>query len=385
MEHQARTIYLDNSHLHLLSELRRTNSSRFAVFLNVWTSQQCVLALSQTHLSEINRYEDQLKREARYELLEALMPIHSDVMIDEWTPHLFLSLTNREILASLLNRGVISLKDPAFAHLANAFPTKLTSRNDIDLLRRLSTVPFYHDLLNAFYQANEVAASANSRPPNTKYERHRLSQIPNAGLDADIVSDVMRGLDEAENNPGTFELSNLVGKEDLKQIFSELKDKIESFTQRTAETGASNALAEYLGTDPTDTSSLDELIAQHTFDFCVRQFVTELCGDDENDNTISNLSGQVKLEDCPGTWLKHAVRLEMRKAMPTDHASNYYDLEHLSYLPYVDRLFADKRVARCAGQVLSSPQIPTSVKGVRAPISIPNSVEALETAICSPS
>jgi hypothetical protein len=385
MERQVRRIYLDNSHLHLLSELRRTNSSRFASFLKVWAAQHCALALSQTHLSEINRYEDQLKREARYELLEALMPIHSDIPIDEWTPYLFLSLTNREIFAALLNRGVISLKDPTFAHLANAFPNALTSKNHVDLLKGLSTMPIYHDLLNAFYQASEVAASANSRPPNTKYEIHRLSQIPNAGLDADIVSDVMRGLDEAENNTGTFDgLSNLVGKEDLKRVFSELKDKIESFSQQTAETGALNALAEYLGTDPTDTSSLDELIVQHTFDFCVRQFVTELCGD-EDDNTISNLSGQVKLEDCPGTWLKHAVRLQLRKAMPIDHASNYYDLEHLSYLPYVDRLFADKRVAHCAAHVLSSGQIPTSVKGVRAPISLPNSVEALEAAFCSPS
>ena len=71
----------------------------------------------------------------------------------------------------------------------------------------------------------------------------------------------------------------------------------------------------------------------------------------------------------------------MRRAMPTDHASNYYDLEHLSYLPYVDKLFADKRVANCTAQVLDSRQVPSSVKSVAAPISIPNSVDALEAEI----
>lgn len=65
--------------------------------------------------------------------------------------------------------------------------------------------------------------------------------------------------------------------------------------------------------------------------------------------------------------------------MPTDHASNYYDLAHLSYLPYVDKLFADKRVANYTAQVLNSRQAPSSIKSLRAAISIPNSVDELET------
>src|SRR5215216_5785252 len=83
MTAQIRTIYLDNSHLHLLSELRRTKPTRFESFLRVWTAHDCVLALSQAHLSEINRYEDQTRREARYEFLATLLPIYSDLPIGD--------------------------------------------------------------------------------------------------------------------------------------------------------------------------------------------------------------------------------------------------------------------------------------------------------------
>lgn len=383
MTAQVRTIYLDNSHLHLLSELRRTNPTRFESFLKVWTAHDCVLALSQAHLSEINRYEDQPRREARYEFLATLLPIYSDLPIGDDAPHIFLSLTNREIFNALIKRGVISLKEPVQARFGRAFPNTLTSKTHIDLLRGLSTIPVYQDVLNAFYQATEVAASANSRPPNTKYEMRRLSEIPNTGLAADMLSEAMRGLDEMEiDGDGLDAFTNLISKEQLEQVLGDLKAAMENFGQRTGEIGAANALAEYLGTNSTDRRSLDELIAQHTFEFIVRQFVVELCPD-QNDDTITNLSAQVKLEDCPGTWLKNAVRLEMRKAMPVDRASNHYDLEHLSYLPYVDRFFADKRIAHCAAQVLNSIQVPNSVTGLHAPIAIPNYVDALESEICS--
>lgn len=381
MKHEVRTIYLDNSHLHLLSELRRTNAARFASFLKIWTTHRCVLVLSQAHLSEISRYEDEIRREARFDFLETLMPIRSDLPIGDGTPQLFLSLTNREIFNALVNRGVISLKDPTLAHLAYAFPNTLSSRNDIDLLKGLSTIPVYRDLLNAFYQASETAALANTRPLNTKYEMHRLSEIPTIGLDPDVLSEIMRRLDEAQISASSLDgLANLVSEGELEGIFNAVKDMIKTFGQRTVEIGGSNALAEYLGADPTDRSNLDDLIVQHTFDFSVRQFLVELCGDQDGE-TISNLSRKVKLADCPGTWLKHAVRVQMRKAMPTDHASNYYDLEHLSYLPYVDKLFADKRVANCAAQVLNSKQVPSSIKSIRAPIAIANSVDALEAEI----
>src|SRR5882724_6621401 len=135
MPAKVRTIYLDNSHLHLLSELKRIHASRFTSFLQTWTKEHCVLALSQTHLMEINRYQDQRKREARYELLETLMPIHSDVPIGESGSSLLRSLTNREILAAFVNRGVVSFEDPTMAPLTTGFPNTLTSRHHIDLLK----------------------------------------------------------------------------------------------------------------------------------------------------------------------------------------------------------------------------------------------------------
>lgn len=89
----------------------------------------------------------------------------------------------------------------------------------------------------------------------------------------------------------------------------------------------------------------------------------------------------VRLEDCPGTWLRHAVELQIRKATAKDEPSNLFDLNHLGHLPYVDLLFTDKRIAEFARQVLSAPNLPASLRHVKKPLAIPNSIEALESAL----
>jgi hypothetical protein len=91
----------------------------------------------------------------------------------------------------------------------------------------------------------------------------------------------------------------------------------------------------------------------------------------------------VKLEDCPGAWLKNAVEIQMRKAVAKDEPSNLFDLNHLSHLPYVDLFFGDKSIATFTSQVLTSPNLPVSLLNVKRPIAVPNSIEALESAIDS--
>lgn len=385
MELRKRIVYLDNSHLHLLSELRRNDASRFAAFMEVWSAKRCELALSQTHLSEINRYDDQAKRDARYDLLEVLTPIHSDLPIGD-VPEPFLLLVNREIFRALIKKQLLAVEGESLAKFENAFPQQLTSKDDITVLKALSMVDVYRKVLDAFYEANRVGALANSRAPQTKYERHRLSEIPDGKIDPNLMADLLPQLEEGQTSVKNLDvLRDLVTPAQIDEIFGGIRNSIHQFVKRTEEVGTSSALAEFLGSNSKDSQTnrkpIDLLISEYGFDFCVRRFLTDLGIADEA--TLDNLSRQIQLEDCPGSWLKNAVQLQMRKAAPIDNASNYYDLEHLSFLPYVDALFADKRIATFARQVLSSDHLPASLQGLQPPICISNSIDSIEAAICS--
>lgn len=387
MERQVRTVYFDNSQLHLLSETRRNDASRFAAFLEVWSARNCALALSQAHLSEINRYDDQLRRTARYDLLESLLPIHSDIPVGDNVPPIFVLLTNREILSALIKRELVSLQNSALKNCATGFPDRLTSKDHIDLLKHLPAVDIYRNVLDAFYEANRMGAAANIRPAQTKYEVHRLSEIPATGIKPDDVADVLSRLEEVRDGIANLDaLRDLITPGEMDGVIGGMRSTIETFVKRTEEVGSSKAFAEYLGVDSTNQPDLrkpiDLLIQQHTFGFSVRHFLTELWGGEDAEK-LNRVAAQVRLEDCPGTWLKYAVQVQMRKATPIDDPSNYYDLEHISYLPYVDVLFADKRITTFARQVLNSDQVPSSLVGVRPPVSASNSIESLESAISS--
>jgi hypothetical protein len=387
MERPVRTVYFDNSQLHLLSETRRKDASRFAAFVKVWSAQNCALALSQVHLSEINRYDDQSRRADRYDLLESLLPIHSDIPVGDNVPPFSPLLTNREILSALINRGLVSLQNGALENCTEGFPERLTSKDHMDLLKQLPRVDVYRNVLDAFYEANRMGAVANSRQAQAKYEVHRLSEIPATGIKPDDVADVLSRLEEVRDSIVNLDaLRGLITPGQMDDVIGGMRSTIETFMKRTEEVGSSKALAEYLGVDPTNQANLrkpiDLLIQQHTFAFSVRQFLTELWPREDSEK-LNRVAAQVRVEDCPGTWLKYAVQLQMRKATPVDDPSNYYDLEHLSYLPYVDVLFADKRIATFARQVVTSDQLPSSLNGVCPPVSIPNTIESIESAISS--
>lgn len=385
MEPRARIIYLDNSHLHLLSEIKRNDAPRFMKFMQVWASQKCTLALSQIHLYEITRYKDQDKKEARFDLLEELLPIHCDVSFVDEVPDAFRPLANREIFNALIRRGVMSVQDQALLRYATGLPAQLTSKDHIALLRQLEGSDLYRNIIEAFYDANRLSATANSRPSGTKYERPRLSGMSDTGINRDDLADLLQQLEQDQIDVAQLEsLRGLLTPELVDDVFSAIRREIEEFVTRTGEVGSSSALAEFLGVDPSDgvrlRKPLDSLIQQYTFEFTVRQFLSDVFAKQDR-NLLDKVVAEVNLEDCPGTWLKYTVQIQMRKAVTEDDPSNYYDLEHLAYLPHVDMLFADKRIVTFTRQVFDSNQLPPSLNGVREPIAVPNSVDALESAI----
>lgn len=62
-------------------------------------------------------------------------------------------------------------------------------------------------------------------------------------------------------------------------------------------------------------------------------------------------------------------------------ANNEYDLEHIHYLPYVDVFLTDKRIVDKVKQILRKSDLIKSLKSVKVPTNIPNSLEYLEKAL----
>src|SRR5260370_21753991 len=119
------------------------------------------------------------------------MPVLYHIALGDGVREAFLLLTTREIFHPLIKKGVAFVEGGSLDRFVNAFPTQLTSRDDIKLLKTLPTVDTYRNVLDAFYEANKVGASANSRPTQTKYEAHQLSEIPDAKIDSDLVVDLL--------------------------------------------------------------------------------------------------------------------------------------------------------------------------------------------------
>jgi hypothetical protein len=367
-------IYLDTSNIDLLSKLRQQDRSRFATFLSKWRGSNCTLALSGTHLFELRRYGDAGARESRYQLLEELYPIRCQTD----------SIDNMELLLALRRHGD-QLGIASTAQAAEPFPLRLDTPAEVSELRQFENEELAL-FFEAFYDASKVGAAASSREEGTKYERRRLSQIGDAKPTEEQRAAFLKAQKETQVSPSDLEnLNKLVPREVMEGLSNLFSDIGLRFLDRAEEVGGANALAEALGVDPSDRATArsftDQLSQKFTFRFSVREAARSLGIQDET--LLTTASEIVILEECPGTWLRNAVEIEMRKATAKDVPSNLLDLNHLGHLPYVDLLFTDKRVADFARRVLTSPGVPASLDGVRQPVAVPNSIDALESAIFS--
>jgi hypothetical protein len=265
------------------------------------------------------------------------------------------------------------------------FPLHLNTPREISEVRQFES-PELALLFEAFYDAARAGAAANSREEGVKYERPRLSQIGNAKT---TQNQRAAFLEEWEKHkPSQVELENIykiVPPELVEEMGDFFRDLALQFLDRTEEVGGANAYAEALGVDPTDRktarSFTDQFSQQFAFSFSVREAARSLGIHDES--LLEVACGLVRLDECPGTWLKYAVEIQMRKATAKDVPSNLLDLNHLGHLAYVDLLFTDKRVADFARRVMTAADLPPSLQGVRGPVSVGADVEMLESALFS--
>lgn len=368
-------IYPDTSNIDLLSKIRQQDRARFAVFLEKWKELDCTLAISGAHIFELRRYADSSAREARYQLLEELCPIRCQSS----------SIDRLEIVRALSNhRDELGLKD-SIDQIIEAFPMLFNTPAEVSEMRQLEDGGLSL-IFEAFYDASKIGAAASSREQGTKYERRRVSQLGDAKPTSEQRATFLEEWDKQQFPSSALEnFHKLVPPEALEGLFNAFRDLGLKFLDRAEEVGSTNAFAEALGLDLNERSVshsyTDQAAQQFAFRFSVREAAQSIGIQDE---ALLNLASKlVKLEDCPGVWLRNAVELQIKKAIAKDAPSNLFDLNHLSHLPYVDVLFTDKRIAEFTRQVLASSSLPALLRDVKEPVAVPNSIEALESVIAS--
>jgi len=374
-----RLIYLDTWTLSVLGRVISTDSARFTQFAQVWARTGSVLALSRTHLIELRRHRDPDIRNARYDVLRGLLPARFDMLLNSEQPVLN-ALTDREIGVQVLRHlGRASILDGVDRHWVG-FPLRIGSPDDLDVIREQLESDQLGAIFDLFYGALGVEASTRGRERGAPYERSRLGSIPSERpTDAQIeqamsiVQEQMKALPLWQQISGTFSV------EDLARGEATALEHLRGLLTRAKEVGFQQALREG---DAHGQSRKNEFFDTHlqnrTFTDSVRSIVAAISGVNDT-SAIDTVTRGVTRAGCPGLWLRDAVELELRRAKPQPEPNDWFDLDHLTHLPYVDLQFADREISTVTRQVLSRRnQLPLALHGVSPPVSAEASLNAVE-------
>jgi hypothetical protein len=264
------------------------------------------------------------------------------------------------------------------------FPTKLASNDDVQAMREIED-PLLGGAVELFDSALGLAASAHQRPPNTKYERPRLTEIPDLKPTAEqtrAALEAVRG--ELAKMPLLMQARGLVGEQRLADGQADALSILERVFARAQEVGMRSAMEEFLGVQAVGMRPrefTDVAIQRSSLKDQARR-VMELSSPGRSSEEYDAIAAQVRPEDCPGIWLRNAVELEFRRAKGVGEPNDWLDGDHLSHLPYVDALFADGEASAVARSVLRRSPLPAELQGVEARLhSVPNTVDALESVV----
>jgi len=179
--------------------------------------------------------------------------------------------------------------------------------------------------------------------------------------------------------PVWTQIASLVSAEDLVHGQATALDHLQGLLTRAKEVGFQQALRQG---DAHGKSRKNEFFDTHlqnrSFTDSVRSIIAAISGVNDA-SAIDALTRGVTRAGTPGLWLRDAVELELRKAKPRPEPNDWFDLDHLTHLPYVDLQFADREISTVTRQVLSRrSQLPASVLDVTAPVSTEASLDAVE-------
>jgi hypothetical protein len=314
-------------------------------------------------------------RQSRYRLFEDLVPIRCE----------FQFLEQREVIHALSRDSEMSRIYRLVPEEWAMFSESIDAPTDVQVIEQLIESTAFRQVCDAYYEASKAGAMANSREAGTKYERLSLSQIVNARPSEDQRASFLREWEKHRPDVSQYgALAELVNQEAMDEISNAIRDMALQMYDRGGEVGMRDALAEFLGVDAnnqTFSRTPTDLLSQHyAFNFLVSSAIESLGPQTESADAAAS---HVRLEDCPGTWLKYSVEIQTRKALALDEPSNLFDLDHLSHLPYVDLLFTDKRMREFTRQVLNSSNLPSSLRNVGLPIAVKNTIDDVESVLIS--
>jgi hypothetical protein len=371
--------YFDTSHLHLLATERSRSTAGFSAFLNDWRQGGWEFALSHVHLLELARYGDVKGRAARYALLQNLAPVWLTLPVRSQVQG-GSTLARREILHAAAARGLAKFAQTIPGPRGIAFVERVDS-HDVHVVRALEEEGL-RAYIQLFHEAVSLAAEAARRPPDAGPPRQRLRDVENrAPTSAEVQA--IRDAIERETAQAFSRLGSELPVEAQEQALAQVRSQIDAFLARAQEDGVQSALAQFLGSAgavPSARAPVETLIHEHVFADEVRRTLAEDARV-TSEEVLQQAVRQVRLADCPGTWLAREVSRSLAAADPTPEPGSTYDLEHLAYVPYVDLLLADKRIVEFTRQVLRREGVPAVLKGVGPPVAVPNSVEAIRVVL----
>lgn len=379
-------IFLDTPQIDLLERVRRSDPVRYRSFLDTWKGRGCVLVLTSAHAGELRRHGNPSRREGRYQVMADLAPIRTDVPVSRDTSsNRPLAFIDREIARAIVERGLATAIGLVAEELQR-WTDVLPGRVDADVLDwlRLSESESYLDVENLMYQGAQFSAGAEKSRAHTKKER-RLRDIPNAPLttpEADArqaeFSKQMASLHERSQREGLPPIPADVPPM-IANIFSQ-------FLTRMSEIGPQAALLEKLPIARLNKEEVmklptHELVNCSIFEAMVRRFSHDILnlGEGEQEFLVRTL----ELSDAPGTWIKLRLRLCVRRGSHEPRPSHSYDAERLAYLPYVDLMLTDAEMAGFVRQIVNEKSSPERIRGLRPPLSISSTMDALEKSLDS--
>ena len=358
-------IYLDTSNVALLTKIQTKSPTRLQNFLSLWRDSDFTLALSDAHFFEIMRYNSEAERNSRFDLIEKLLPIRIEK-----------KLIDNEILLAFINKGIFTFSSEGVELRPQPFSQIIETPQQLSEQMRDLNLELFHNLYNMGYEAHKYSWEARAINPQGKKQKiRRLEELSAIELTDEKLKEFQQEWKKAKkdllNNPYLPQEFLQFGTDFVENMFEE-------FILSANKSGSLKAFSDFIEIDSTDKRNLrkpiDFLIEQSNFQLKIKIVLNELGLEDE---LIESLANKISIEDCSGVWLGKQVETQIRKSGDSK-PSNQLDVEHISHLPYVDIFFADKRIVQMVKQVLKLQDLPETIKHLKLPISISNSMEDLE-------
>ena len=390
-------ISLDTPQFHLLERVRRIDPVRYSSFRDTWRRRGCTLVFTMAQASELGRYGNTPRREARYQVLADLAPIRTDLFDPERMSSGPRILIQREIVRAMVERGIIKAinrdADP-LPKWTEILPGRLNASQAF-LLRVIENED-YRNASELMYKAARFRASAEKavgqmeqkaakKTHGQTEKKGRVGNLPSTPLSPEKVLAARTGMEKA-----IAFLQEQSRRGELPPIPADglpaISDLHLGFLGRAAEVGVQAALLERLPVARLSNAELlkmtgDDLVDNCAFEVCVRAFARDILKADETDQDF--LARTLSFTDCPGSWLQRRLELCVRRGCLEPKPNHHFDAERLGYLPYVDLMLTDKQMVEFVRQIRRDKSTPARIRDVRPAVSIPNSIDALEEKVNS--